>query len=74
MNGPSESNGCIEPLHLVKSLIICVSESVVPESDLSGLINIISHLVFLFEFWTSFGKREGCISDEVLFLWSSGYN
>ena len=49
MNGLSEPNGCIESLHLIKGLVICVSESMMLESDFSRLINIIGCLVLCVE-------------------------
>ena len=56
MYSVSEPNGDIESLHLVKSIIIFVSESVMPESDFSHLINIVSWYIFSFEVGGVFGN------------------
>ena len=74
MDGLGEPNCCIESLHLIEGLIICVSESVMPESDFSRLISITGCLILCFEIRRVFRDREGSVCEEVLFLQSLGYN
>ena len=63
VNSLSEPNSCIELLHLVKSVIIRVSESVMPENDFSRLISITGHLILCFGVRCVFEDSEGHVCE-----------